>query len=218
MRKKRLSVGWAFAAGAFVGGALIWTIDRARVEALADDCGEPDVEVRPATPAVAPKVPASPPLVRDERPDTDPITDLRGRRLVLPVDGLDRKDLRSTFDEMRGDDRRHEAMDVLSPRNARVVAVEDGTIAKLFTSKAGGLTIYQFDPESHYAYYYAHLERYADGLRERDQVKRGDVIGYVGTSGNAPPDTPHLHFAIFKLTEAKQWWKGTALDPFLVWK
>jgi len=207
-------------AGAIAGGAIVWTIDRARVQALSDDCGEPDVEVRPSTPPVPPRVPATPPLTRDE-PASDtanPISDLRARHLTVPVQGLDRKDLRSSFDEQRGDGRRHEAMDILSPRNTPVLAVDDGTIAKLFTSKAGGLTVYQFDPDSVYAYYYAHLERYAPGIEEHQRIKRGDVIGYVGTSGNAPPDTPHLHFAIFKLTEAKQWWKGTAIDPFLVWR
>jgi murein DD-endopeptidase MepM/ murein hydrolase activator NlpD len=74
--------------------------------------------------------------------------------------------------------------------------------------------VYQFDPRESYAYYYAHLERYAAGLKDGDRVKRGDVIGYVGTSGNAPPATPHLHFAIFKLTDQKRWWQGTPLDPF----
>jgi len=211
---------WALAVGAIAGGAIVWTIDRARVQALSDDCGEPDVEVRPSTPPVAPRVPAAPPLTRDETATdpANPISDLRARRLTLPVQGLDKKDLRSTFDEQRGGGRRHEAMDILSPRNTPVLAVDDGTIAKLFTSKAGGLTVYQFDPDSLYAYYYAHLERYAPGIEEHQRIKRGDVIGYVGTSGNAPPDTPHLHFAIFKLTEAKQWWKGTAIDPFLVWR
>lgn len=217
--RTRKPVAWAFAAGALAGGVLVWTIDRARVDARAEDCGEPEVDVRPAGPAAPPKVAAQPPLVREEpADDSDPVADLRRRRLVLPVKGLERSELRSTFDEERGSGRRHEAMDVLSARDTPVLAVEDGTIAKLFTSKAGGLTIYQFDPDSKYAYYYAHLDRYAEGLREHDRVKRGDVIGYVGTSGNAPPDTPHLHFAIFKLTEAKQWWKGTAIDPFLVWR
>jgi murein DD-endopeptidase MepM/ murein hydrolase activator NlpD len=218
MRRRRSSIVWACAASAIAGGAIVWTIDRGRVQALADDCGNPDVEVRPSVPLAAPPVPAAPPLTRDETPSASvsPISDLRARRLTLPVQGLDRKDLRSSFDEQRGDGRRHEAMDVLSPRNTPVVAVDDGTIAKLFTSKAGGLTVYQFDPNSVYAYYYAHLERYASGLEEHQRVKRGDVIGYVGTSGNAPPDTPHLHFAIFRLTEAKEWWKGTAIDPFLV--
>lgn len=218
MRRRRSSIVWACVAGAIAGGAIVWTIDRVRVQALAEDCGEPDVEVRPAIPPAPPRVPATPPLTREDPPGEsgNPISDLRGRRLTLPVQGLDRKDLRSSFDEQRGGGRRHEAMDVLSPRNTPVLAVDDGTIAKLFTSKAGGLTVYQFDPDSVYAYYYAHLERYAPGLEEHQRVKRGDVIAFVGTSGNAPPDTPHLHFAIFKLTEARQWWKGTAIDPFLV--
>jgi murein DD-endopeptidase MepM/ murein hydrolase activator NlpD len=95
-----------------------------------------------------------------------------------------------------------------------VLAVDDGTIAKLFLSKPGGITIYQFDATSSYAYYYAHLSRYAEGLQERAAVARGQVIGYVGTTGNAPPETPHLHFAIFQLTEQKRWWQGTAIDPY----
>jgi murein DD-endopeptidase MepM/ murein hydrolase activator NlpD len=95
-----------------------------------------------------------------------------------------------------------------------VVAVEDGTIAKLFNSKAGGLTVYQFDPGQQYSYYYAHLERYAEGLKEGDRVRRGQVLGYVGTSGNAPKDTPHLHFAVYRLTADKHWWEGTPIDPY----
>ena len=105
---------------------------------------------------------------------------------------------------------------MLAPRNTPVLAVEDGTVAKLFLSKAGGLTIYQFDPTSTYAYYYAHLERYEAGLSEGDRVKRGQRIGFVGTSGNAPPNTPHLHFAIFVLTDKKRWWDGRAVDPYVV--
>src|SRR5262249_26800341 len=93
-------------------------------------------------------------------------------------------------------------------------AVESGSIAKLFLSKAGGLTIYQFDPTGRFCYYYAHLQRYAEDLADGQDVAAGQVIGYVGTSGNAPPNTPHLHFAIFELTTARQWWKGRALDPY----
>ena len=97
-------------------------------------------------------------------------------------------------------------------------AVEDGKIARLFLSDAGGITIYQFDPMSTYCYYYAHLEKYANGLEEGSTVKRGQVIGYVGTTGNAPRDTPHLHFAIFKLGDDKKWWQGTPIDPYSVLK
>jgi peptidoglycan LD-endopeptidase LytH len=147
-----------------------------------------------------------------------PVDDLRQRKLTLPVQGIKRDDLTDTFNDMRGSSRRHEALDVLAPRNSPVLAVEDGTIAKLFLSDAGGITIYQFDPTQAYAYYYAHLERYADGLKEGAQVTRGQVLGYVGTTGNAPRDTPHLHFAIFKLGEDKKWWQGTPLDPYSVLK
>jgi murein DD-endopeptidase MepM/ murein hydrolase activator NlpD len=95
-----------------------------------------------------------------------------------------------------------------------VLAVTDGTIVKLFESVPGGHTIYQFDPAGRYCYYYAHLERYAKDLEEGDRVEGGDVIGYVGTSGNAPPGVPHLHFAIFRLGPEKRWWEGEPLNPF----
>jgi murein DD-endopeptidase MepM/ murein hydrolase activator NlpD len=146
------------------------------------------------------------------------ISDLRGRSLEVPVRGLEADDLVSSFHDARGGSRRHEAIDILAPRGTDVLAVEDGKIAKLFTSNAGGLTIYQFDPSEKYVYYYAHLDRYASGITEGKTVKKGDVIGSVGTTGNAPKNTPHLHFAISKLDPDKRWWGGTALDPFLVWR
>jgi murein DD-endopeptidase MepM/ murein hydrolase activator NlpD len=96
--------------------------------------------------------------------------------------------------------------------------VENGTIAKLFTSVAGGTTIYQFDPTGRFCYYYAHLQAYAPGLHDGQSVSAGDVIGYVGTTGNAPANTPHLHFAIFEVTVPGQWWNGRPIDPYLVFK
>jgi peptidoglycan LD-endopeptidase LytH len=143
------------------------------------------------------------------------IEELRRRRLSLPVNGVRVEQLVPTFDEARGD-RPHEAIDIMSPRGTPVVATEDGRIAKLFWSKAGGHTIYQFDPAERYVYYYAHLDRYADGLAEGQAVTRGQTIGYVGSTGNAKADAPHLHFAIFLLTPEKRWWDGAALDPYPV--
>lgn len=143
------------------------------------------------------------------------IEELRRRHLSLPVNGVHAEKLVQTFDEARGD-RPHEALDIMSPRGTPVVATEDGKIAKLFFSKAGGITIYQFDPSERYVYYYAHLDRYADGLAEGQAVVRGQTIGYVGSTGNAKADAPHLHFAIFLLTPEKRWWDGTALDPYPV--
>ena len=137
--------------------------------------------------------------------------DLLAKRLTIPVSGVRAEDLAPQFYDARGE-RGHEALDIIAMTGEPVVAVEDGTIAKLFLSKPGGTTIYQFDPTETYAYYYAHLDRYADGIAEGAMVKRGQVIGYVGSTGNAA--TPHLHFAIFRLGPEKQWWKGEALDPY----
>ena len=136
------------------------------------------------------------------------------RRLMIPVQGASIGDIKDTFDETRGTDRKHEATDILAPRGTPVVAVDDGVIQKLFLSKPGGITIYQFDPTEQYSYYYAHLEGYADDIHEGKSVRRGDVIGYVGTTGNAPPNTPHLHFGVFLLGPEKQWWKGTPINPY----
>ncbi len=135
------------------------------------------------------------------------------RSLAIPVEGVTAADLRDTFDDGRPG-HRHEVIDIAAPRGTRVLAVDDGTLVKLFTSVPGGLTIYQFDPDARFAYYYAHLDRYADGLREGMRLRRGDVIGYVGTSGNAAPDAPHLHFAVFRLGPERRWWKGEAINPF----
>ena len=138
---------------------------------------------------------------------------LASRRLAIPVSGVSARDLANTYSDRRGE-KLHEAIDIAAPRGTPVVAVDDGRIVKLFTSVPGGLTIYQFDREQRFAYYYAHLDRYAENLREGAPVARGDVIGYVGTTGNAPPDAPHLHFAIFALGPERQWWKGTPLNPY----
>lgn len=142
---------------------------------------------------------------------------LRSPPLKLPVDGTDVESMKGGFSERRAG-HAHEAVDLLAPRNTPVHAVEAGAIAKLFVSKAGGNTIYQFDPSGRRCYYYAHLERYADGLHEGDAVKQGQVIGYVGTSGNAPAGTPHLHFAVFELSADRQWWRGRAIDPYPLFK
>ena len=133
----------------------------------------------------------------------------------MPVSGIACGALRDNFNDRRGSSP-HEALDVPAPRGTPVVAVDDGVIEKLFTSKPGGLTIYHFDPSRNYAYYYAHLDRYADGLKEKAAVRRGQVIGYVGITGNSAPDAPHLHFAIFKLGAERRWWQGAPVNPYPV--
>ena len=159
-------------------------------------------------PVVAP--PPSPEPVLD----APPAGELAGRDLLIPVAGVTSAQLTRSFSERRGAARQHEAIDILAPRHTPVLAVEGGTIARLFYSESGGITIYQFDPSERFCYYYAHLDRYAEGLTEGQEVRKGQLLGYVGVSGNAPEDTPHLHFAIFRLSSAKRWWEGTPLDPF----
>jgi peptidoglycan LD-endopeptidase LytH len=175
--------------------------------------------------------PAAPPSARVGSPDTAAKGNLAATPTVpiptagrisapplrMPLDHVDVEAMKGGFQEKRGS-RPHEAADLLAPRNTPVHAVEGGTIAKLFVSKAGGITIYQFDPAGDLIYYYAHLERYADGLHEGQTVSAGEVIGYVGTSGNAPPNTPHLHFAVFETDGNRQWWKGQAVDPYPLFK
>ncbi len=168
----------------------------------------------------APPEPVAPPPVREgEPPSADPpamlVAALRERRLTIPVEGVTAAALVPSFDEPRGT-RTHEALDIMAPAGTPVVAVEDGTVAKLFTSEAGGLTIYQFDPSRSVAYYYAHLQGYAPGIEDGAVVRRGQVVGYVGSTGNADPSAPHLHFAIFRLGPERRWWEGLAVDPFLV--
>jgi murein DD-endopeptidase MepM/ murein hydrolase activator NlpD len=171
-----------------------------------------------SSPPPSSAVPGSPSVVSGLSRITGTAGELSHSRLRVPIDGENIESLKGGFAETRGGSRPHEAVDMLAPRNTPVHAVESGTIAKLFTSKAGGLTVYQFDPAGHLCYYYAHLERYADGLKDGQAVSQGDVIGYVGTSGNAPPNTPHLHFAVFELNADKRWWQGRPLDPYLVFR
>jgi peptidoglycan LD-endopeptidase LytH len=226
-----------FLAGAITVAFVVWDLpnltdpanpsDRTRAEPstatsgkdvpLARAEGDAGVFAIGASPVASPSPVERPPVPTfpsSATVEAEPVPELRDRHLELPVNDAVRRDLRDSFYETRGSNRSHEAIDIMTPRNTPIVAVEAGTIARLFESKAGGNTVYQFDPTTRYVYYYAHLERYADGLKEGDVVGRGQVLGYAGTSGNASKDAPHLHFAIFRLTEKKRWWQGTPIDPY----
>ncbi len=133
-------------------------------------------------------------------------------RLAFPLPGFEHA-LRDNFNEKRGV-RQHAALDIMAPRGTPVRAVDDGRIAKLYRGQMAGISIYQFDPATTRVYFYAHLDRYAADLKEGQPVARGDVIGYVGSTGNAPERAPHLHFAIHELGPDKRWWKGKAINPY----
>ena len=165
----------------------------------------------PATVA-SPETTAIPAPVETTTPaNPDPAVGPTG--LLLPVAGVRAEQLVDTFSQARSEHRVHDAIDIMAPRGTPVLAASDGTVAKLFASERGGLTIYEFDPTSAWVYYYAHLDRYADGLTEGQALRRGATIGYVGSSGNASPDAPHLHFEVSRLGPEKHWWQATPVNP-----
>ena len=131
----------------------------------------------------------------------------------LPIADLTRSDLHDMFTEYHHG-HPHRAIDLMRPRGTPVIAAVPGTIRKLHLCKLGGITIYEFDEAGKYCYYYAHLDHYADGLCEGMHVDTGDVIGYVGSTGDAVAKYPHLHFAMYQLGSRKQWWRGRAIDPY----
>jgi len=132
--------------------------------------------------------------------------------LAMPLSGVDASTLGDTFNDARAG-HKHEALDIMAPRGTPVKAVAEGNVVKLFNSKQGGITVYQFDNARNYCFYYAHLDRYAPGLKEGTLLRTGDVLGYVGSTGDASPNAPHLHFAVFELGPDKKWYKGTAINP-----
>lgn len=134
--------------------------------------------------------------------------------LLIPVVGVKPGELTDTFTQARGSGRVHDAIDIMAARGTPVVAANDGHIVKLFTSKPGGLTVYEFDPDNRVIYYYAHLDGYAPGLAEGQILHRGDPIGFVGSTGNASTDAPHLHFEVEILGPEKQWWHATSINPY----
>jgi murein DD-endopeptidase MepM/ murein hydrolase activator NlpD len=170
---------------------------------------ERTVTLRSRSPRVTAKAP-----VPQRRNVGDTRTAPSPHELSMPVAGVDPRTLHDNFSETRGGTRPHGALDIVAPRGTPVLAADDGVVRKLFTSVPGGLTVYEFDLEERYCYYYAHLDGYAPDLHEGQRLRKGDLVGYVGTTGNARKDAPHLHFAVSRLDPDKKWWTGTPIDPY----
>jgi len=176
---------------------------------LVDPTGQaavPATTVAPAPPASSLAAPAP------TNPADLPPSAVSGLR--IPVVGVKPGDLTDTFTQARGSGRVHDAIDIMAARGTPVVAANDGHVVKLFTSKPGGLTVYEFDTDDKVVYYYAHLDSYAPGLAEGQILRRGDPIGFVGSTGNASADAPHLHFEVEILGPEKQWWHATSINPY----
>jgi murein DD-endopeptidase MepM/ murein hydrolase activator NlpD len=139
---------------------------------------------------------------------------LRSRGLMVPVLGVTLDRLSDTFYDRRGEERIHRAIDILAPRGTPVLAADDGTIVRVSSNTLGGLTIYAMDPLRRLVYYYAHLDRYDVIAYKGKVVAKGDVIGYVGTTGNARGGPPHLHFQVMRYRDERRWWDGEPIDPF----
>ena len=134
--------------------------------------------------------------------------------LIVPVAGVAKSALHDTYDELRGGTRKHEALDILAARGTAVLSAAPGHVLKLFNSKAGGLMVYAADSTERFILMYAHLDAYQPGLAEGQALHRGQPLGIVGTTGNAPPAVPHLHFAVARSSDVKQWWKGLPVNPY----
>jgi murein DD-endopeptidase MepM/ murein hydrolase activator NlpD len=173
--------------------------------------------------ATTPAVPGAAPLIRTNGSSFPTVTGadlvtLRAHNLLIPVQGVTADKRIDSFDDLRGGTRHHEALDIMSPRGTPVLSADAGQVLKLHNSVAGGLSIYVADPSQRYIMLYAHLDRYRPGLAAGMPVKKGELLGYVGFTGNASPAAPYSHFAVARSDNMKDWWKGTPMNPFLVWR
>jgi len=167
----------------------------------------------PADPAPDPMelpIPADPSTAGAASADVSVL--LRAKRLMVPVQGIVPARVPDTFTARRGQ-RIHSALDIMAPRGTPVLSADAGTVFKVRKNNLGGLTVYTLDSLQRFVYYYAHLDRYAKGLTEGEPVQPGDVLGYVGTTGNAPPNLPHLHFQVLLYRGNGRWWDGDPLNP-----
>jgi len=146
-------------------------------------------------------------------PPAVPTDPLRERHLMVPVVGIAPSAIPDTYGSSRGGERQHEALDILAPRGTPVVSADDGRVLKLRNNRLGGLTVYATDPNGRFVYYYAHLAAYRAGLRVGDPLRQGEVIGFVGTSGNADRREPHLHFQVMRRAADGRWWGGEPINP-----
>lgn len=186
----------------------------------APPAGDSLIAADPAAPIGLGPSPDASPTGGSSAPPVVPadIEALRSQAMVVPVAGIDAKNLVNSFDDKRGATRQHNALDIMAQRNTPVLAATSGKILKLHSSAAGGLTIYESDPTSRFVLMYGHLDSFRPGLKEGAAVRRGDIIGFVGSTGNANPAGPHLHFQITRNDNMKEWWKGTPINPFLVYR
>jgi len=171
---------------------------------------EPSAQNNSASPPAFPS-PANMPTAANQ---ASPTMDGAPPQLIVPVAGVRPDQLRDTFSDARAEGRVHDAIDIPAPLGTAVVAAADGTVIKLFHSERGGTTIYQLSSDSRFIFYYAHLDRYAEGLAEGHLARQGETIAYVGDTGNAGAGNYHLHFSIALVSDPKKYWQGVNINPY----
>jgi peptidoglycan LD-endopeptidase LytH len=236
MRQRILTKQSGFSVLAMIGFALLAgcevnynentaTLERDKPRAAANANASPaaspspsaSVNVSPsASPLASPSPTASIPPPADEPAPTDKqaIAVVPNDKLIIPVVGVKPEELRDTFKDSRSEGRVHDAIDIMAKQGTPVVAAADGEIARFFDSERGGITIYQYSKDKKFIYYYAHLDKRADNLREKEFVKQGTIIGYVGDTGNSGKGNYHLHFAIWIIEDPKRYWDGVNINPY----
>jgi murein DD-endopeptidase MepM/ murein hydrolase activator NlpD len=195
-------LGWIVVIAVLVGAFAIFAYN------IGFQAGEGEVTVAGDSQVVDPK--GGPPVAVAEGVVVGP------SGVAIPVAGLKPAQLTDTYTQARaGGARSHDAIDIMAATGTPVIAAAPGKVEKLFFSEGGGgITAYVRSDDGRWSYYYAHLSAYAPGLREGQRVRRGDPIGYVGASGNANPEGPHLHFAINRMNPGEKWWQGTPINPY----
>jgi peptidoglycan LD-endopeptidase LytH len=182
--------------------------------------GAPPAATGPAAPVPAPAAPGDVPsivLAPADAPVAEtpaPAVPSSGGGLLIPVQGVKGANLVDTYEDARGQGRRHDAIDIMAARGTPVVAVADGVVMKLFRSERGGITLYELAPDRRTIYYYAHLDRYAPGIAEGQPVRRGQLLGFVGNTGDAGPGNYHLHFEVSTTADPKKYWGGAPQNPY----
>lgn len=178
---------------------------------MRSDAGDRVSENRPA-----PSTTAAPKIARAR----SEIEFLRDSRLMVPVAGIAPEQVPDTYWAKRDGGRIHQSADIMAPRGTAVIAAIDGVVLRVGQNKTGGIVVYTTDTERRFVFYHAHLDRVSDAIREGLPIQQGDVLGYVGTTGNAPPNAPHLHFQVMRMPDDDHYWEGQPVDvrPFLVKK
>ena len=200
-------------------GALIWA-KVGRAEWQPASMSDPGITPTPLPAVSGPAPPAAPtesssPTMTPLPPgDSSPPAAAGQLKLIIPVAAVRASELRDTFYEARSQERQHNAIDIMAPRGTAVLAAARGEIVKLFSSDLGGNTIYQLSQDQKMVFYYAHLDRYVEGLAAGHQAQQGEVIAYVGDTGNAGTGNYHLHFAMWSIEDPKRYWHGVNINPY----